>query len=291
MNTPKISVIMSVFNGGRYLREAINSILNQSFADFEFIIIDDASEDDTAGILDEYRRKDDRVIVVHQEKNMGLTKALNRGIRLARGAFIARQDADDVSFSHRFANQLSIFSSNRNVGLVTGWYYIIDEDSNSVLLRRIPHGDIVIKRLNHENMICHSSVLIRKEVLDWVGGYNENLRYGQDKDLWKRLQCRVHVLQEPIVKYRISTSNISHKRFVGDDGAKNSLLLKERQMRWLSSLLLQEREMIAARKVLSDGLRMRHLSARHLFYYGLSYCPSWAVDFYMWNLRAYLRRI
>ena len=111
MSNPQISVIMGVYNGAKYLKASIDSILNQSFTDFEYIIINDGSTDNTSDILESYN---DRRLKIIEQKNIGLTKSLNKAIKLSKGVFIARQDADDISKKHRFKEQIKYFIDNPN---------------------------------------------------------------------------------------------------------------------------------------------------------------------------------
>src|SRR5439155_11608891 len=125
-STPKISVVMPAYNAGAYLRDAVNSILDQTFRDFEFIIVNDGSSDDTALILQEYEKIDSRVRVFHQE-NQGMIAALNRGCRMARGKYIARMDADDISFPRRFEKQLEYIERHPQIGMLGTWVYNVDD--------------------------------------------------------------------------------------------------------------------------------------------------------------------
>ena len=113
VTTPKISVVMAVFNGAKFINESVDSILCQTFEDFEFIIIDDGSTDETVALVRKYQ--DERIIIYQNEQNVGLTKSLNLGLRLARGRFIARQDADDISLGQRFERQIEFLSKNSDV--------------------------------------------------------------------------------------------------------------------------------------------------------------------------------
>ena len=123
---PKISVVMAVYNGERHLREAIDSILNQTFADFEFVIIDDASTDRSGRILQEYAGKDKRIVIIGNETNMGLSKSLNKGIRLTKGEYIARMDADDISFPDRFEKQVKFLDDHNDIGILGTHYLQMD---------------------------------------------------------------------------------------------------------------------------------------------------------------------
>jgi len=125
MKNPEVTVLMSVYNGEKYLREAIDSILNQTFTDFEFLIVNDGSTDRTAEILRSY--DDPRIIIINNEKNIGLTKSLNIGLRMAKGEYIARMDADDVSMPERLQKQIELLNQKKNTGLVGTYYTIINE--------------------------------------------------------------------------------------------------------------------------------------------------------------------
>src|SRR5918996_2481069 len=117
ISTPKVSVVMPAYNAAVYLDEAVTSILNQTFREFEFIVINDGSTDDTVSILDKYEKSDSRIRVYHQE-NQGMIAALNRGCRLARGKYIARMDADDISLPRRFERQLEFMEGHPQIGIL-----------------------------------------------------------------------------------------------------------------------------------------------------------------------------
>ncbi|HEY9660554.1 MAG TPA: glycosyltransferase, partial [Allocoleopsis sp.] len=129
---PQISVLMAVYNGSRYVAEAIESILNQTFTDFEFLIIEDGSTDNTVQILQDYANRDPRIKLIQNEQNIGLTKSLNKGLKLAQGKYIARQDADDVSLPHRFEQQIAVFAQNPAAVLVSCSLELIDATGKTV---------------------------------------------------------------------------------------------------------------------------------------------------------------
>lgn len=182
---PLVSVVMSVYNEVRFLREAVNSILNQTFSNFEFIIINDGATDGSLEILKSYN--DERIIIVSQE-NMGLTKSLNKGIKLARGIYIARMDASDISAFTRLEKQAKVLETYKDISLVATWYSIIDENGKIIVKKRIPIGmDEIEQSLKRDNPICHGSVMIRKSVLREVDLYRPEFRYAQDYDLWLRI--------------------------------------------------------------------------------------------------------
>jgi glycosyltransferase involved in cell wall biosynthesis len=211
---PLVSVVMSVYNGERHVREAIESILNQTFRDFEFIIVNDGSADRTRKILESC--KDGRVVLIHQE-NQGLTKALNKGISLARGKYIARQDADDVSKPERLAKQAAFMEENQAAGLVSSWFEFIDERGNKTRIGQTPTDNAVIKeRLIKINQFCHGAAMIRKEAVDTVGAYREFFKYAQDHDLWLRIAEKYEVwnLPEPLYSYRVLDKAISSEKLL-----------------------------------------------------------------------------
>jgi len=205
---------MSVYNGERYLREAIDSILNQTFTDFEFIVIDDGSTDGTADILRTYT--DPRVRVISQQ-NQGLTISLNRGIAEAHGIFIARQDADDRSFPERFAIQVAFLSSNKDIALVGSAVEVISGTGKVLATFRHPGESADISEvITKYNCFWHGSVMFRRESFLALGGYSEAFVTAQDYDMWLRFSERYLLanLRDPLYAYRFSADSITVKRMV-----------------------------------------------------------------------------
>jgi len=214
METPLVSVVMSVFNGERFLREAVESILNQSFRDFEFVIIDDGSKDASASILGEYERCDPRVRVYHQQ-NRGLVESLIRGCALAQGKYIARMDADDVAVRDRLMWQVEFMESNPGVGILGGLVEFIDAAGSRGHPVRYPLRDAEIQQalLLRRPSFCHPALVLRKEVLVSVGGYRKLfVEAAEDYDLWLRLaeQCELANLGTVILSYRIHPNQLTH---------------------------------------------------------------------------------
>jgi glycosyltransferase involved in cell wall biosynthesis len=208
--TPTISVVMSVYNGAPFLGKAIESILSQSFSDFEFIIINDGSTDDTASILESYAGIDTR-IRIFSHKNKGLTESLNLGCALARGMFVARMDADDIAIKDRLLLQVQFMEAHPNVGLLGGAFDLIDANGKILCTETLPVEDREIRRaLVDSTAFLHPSVLMRKQVLDEVGGYRE-VTYAEDYDLWLRMSEHTLVANLPkvILQYRIHPDQIS----------------------------------------------------------------------------------
>ena len=210
---PEVSVIMTVYNGERYLNEAIRSILDQTFEDLEFVIIDDGSTDGTPEILEKLR--DPRVRILIQE-NRGLTASLNRGIRESRGRLIARMDADDISHPERIERQVTYLREHPDVGLVGTRTAFIDENSHVVGIYPIALSDARIrKRMMKGNIIFHGSVMFRRTCTDEVGMYREVFACSQDYDLWLRISERYRLanLNEVLYFWRINPEGITYQRY------------------------------------------------------------------------------
>lgn len=188
---PPLTVLMTVFNGEAYLKEAIESILGQSFSDFIFLILDNASEDATPDILNAYARKDPRIRVVTNEKNLGQTGALNKGLALTHTLYVARMDADDISIHDRFYRQLVFMENHPDVDVLGASILGIDKDGtpNGWSWRPPCTPEMISLDLTRwqGRGIPHPSSMFRTEVLQKIGGYNPALNYVQDFDLWHRL--------------------------------------------------------------------------------------------------------
>jgi len=232
---PALSVVMSVLNGRRYLGEAVDSILGQSFRDFEFIIIDDGATDGSGHLLDVYAQKDPRIRVIHQE-NRGLTSSLNIGLGFVRGPYVARMDADDVSEATRLARQVEFLDRHADHIAVGTSAHVIDEGGR--IVGRINLGgedrELAVRFLA-DNFMIHGSVMFRGE---HNVRYNNALRYAQDFDLWVRLRVlgKIANLSEPLYQWRQHSGAISARktteqkriaRWVADEHLQG--LLKQRQ--------------------------------------------------------------
>ena len=212
---PKITVLMSVYNGEKYLREAVDSILSQTFTDFEFLIIDDASTDRTPEILRSY--KDPRIMIVTNKENLGLTKSLNKGLALARGEYIARMDADDISLQERFEKQLMFLETHPDIVLVGTSFQAIDYEGNLledfILPRYILPTNIHYCDLLKSNFFVHGSVIFRREVVEKLSGYNELFRRCQDYALWLQMakSYSLYIIPDVLYKLRIHDDSVSKK--------------------------------------------------------------------------------
>ena len=212
MSPPIISVVMSVYNGQAFLAEAVESILGQTFRDFEFIVIDDGSTDRTEKILATYASRDGRLRVFRQE-NRGRTESLNIGIGLAEGTYIARMDADDVSLPHRLQLQVEFMERHPEVCLLSASYERINKQGR--LLDRVPVpllDDEIRSMMLHKNAMCHPAVMMRKEVVIACGGYRKVFSESEDYDLWLRMSERSQLanLEEPVLQYRVHCKQASN---------------------------------------------------------------------------------
>jgi len=204
MNSPAVSVVMSVYNAARYLRDSVESILGQSFGDFEFVIVNDGSTDASRDILAEYERQDRRIRMIDQE-NQGLTRALIRGCNEAGGRYIARQDADDLSHPRRLAEQAALLDRDPAVGFVSCWAQYIGPEGE--LLEKVtrPADPQEATRLlldERQGPPAHGSVMFRESTYKEAGGYRRQFYYAQDSDLWLRAAERAWIAYVPKVLYQ-----------------------------------------------------------------------------------------
>jgi len=209
---PRVSVLMSVHNGERYLREAIESILSQTFLDFEFIIVDDASRDGTPEILEKYAKQDERVRLLLNFRNRGLTRSLIRGLNVAQGEYLARQDADDLSLPTRLERQVDLLEHHPEVDVVGTWSAHIDVDGRVFGRTHVVNTTEAIREALSQGKtpFCHGSVMMRTAALEAVGGYDESFPVSQDFELWHRMLHagrRLVVLEEELYQYRLTPNN------------------------------------------------------------------------------------
>jgi glycosyltransferase involved in cell wall biosynthesis len=200
---PLLSVLLSVYNGEPYIQEAIDSILVQSFTDFELIIIDDKSTDDSLRIIK--NNTDKRIICIENHKNLGLVANLKNGVEIAKGKYIARMDADDKCLINRFEKQIYFLENNPDVSILGSSVIFFDKNGyESIGYQPINHDQIKCELLYSFTML-HPSVMMRKERLYEFGlNYDINYIYGEDHDLWVRAIRHVNFanIYEPLLKMR-----------------------------------------------------------------------------------------
>jgi glycosyltransferase involved in cell wall biosynthesis len=234
---PKVTVLMPVYNGEQYLREAIDSILCQTFQDFEFLIIDDGSSDHSIDIINSYQ--DTRIALIKNEINLGLVLTLNKGLSLAKGEYIARMDADDISFCDRLENQIAFLDTNPDVSLLGTNAQIIDSEGNPQGFCNVISGYELIKwQMCFSSPFIHPSVIFRSQIIDKVNGYTSEAikgreKYsGEDYDLWRRISkiSQVDNLQKTLIYLRKHDGNLTKiylKEHLRNASIINSLVIQE----------------------------------------------------------------
>lgn len=219
MTSPVITVGMSVFNAAPYLRPAVESILAQTEPNFEFLIVNDGSSDDSGEILARFARIDSRITVIEQA-NQGLVPSLNTLIANAKGRFFARMDADDISAPHRFARQRAFLEEYPDYGVVGSWAEDMDElgrpRSGKGPEHPTNHDDFVAAIARGGRLLCHPAAMMRRDVLESVGGYRPAFRHCEDYDLWLRLAAvtKLCSLPERLIRYRYSETQVSNRHLV-----------------------------------------------------------------------------
>jgi hypothetical protein len=203
--------VIAVYDGERYIGAAIDSVLGQSFRDFELLVVDDGSTDRTAEIVRE--RRDPRLRVISNERNLGLSRSLNRGLCEARGELVARLDADDLCVPDRLRRQVAFMDANPDVALAGSWYVEMAADGAIGARRQLPtdHWDLRWQLCFYCPFV-HSAVLWRRRTIaDEVGQYDERLTYSMDYDLWRRIaqRCRVANLPEYLVLLRVHAASMT----------------------------------------------------------------------------------
>jgi hypothetical protein len=214
---PALSVIMPAYNAGRFLAPAIESVLNQTWTDFEFIIIDDGSTDGTRERIEEYAARDPRIRSHPNPHNLCVTRTLNRALSFVRADWVARMDADDLSFPHRFAQQMRAIQENPGVGLVTCPFDVIDASDRQQPGWRgicfqpdvLPFFLLFYNRLNAHGQVVYSTKLVRA-----LGGYSENYYLSEATELWLRIvkHAPIAVVPEPLYAWRSANPNSVTKR-------------------------------------------------------------------------------
>jgi glycosyltransferase involved in cell wall biosynthesis len=232
-DAPRVSVVMPVYNAARFLGEAIESVLGQTFPALELVTVDDASTDRSWEILQEHARRDPRVRPFRNERNLGIVRTRNRAFAEAdpRSAYFAIMDSDDVCMPTRLERQVAFLDAHADHALVGGHNLVIDETSREIGFRPYPTThDEIVRVMGRYNPISQPTATVRRAALDAVGRYDENFPRCQDYELWLRLAARYKVanLDEPTLKYRWSATQgkRSHMR----ETLKLTLRLQRRWM-------------------------------------------------------------
>lgn len=217
MKSPRISVILPVYNGAEYLAESLKSVLSQSFSDFELLVLDDASTDDSAAIAE--AMEDDRIRVVRHESNRRLPATLNHGLELAKGEFIARMDADDLCMPDRFQRQVRLLDSRPEIGICGGWVRLVGGVTG--VTREYPVSPDAVEAFRHFHCpFAHPTVMVRRHLME-----EHQLRYDptavavEDFELWTRLlqQTRGANIPEVLLEYRMHEASVTSQNWSAMD--------------------------------------------------------------------------
>ena len=246
MTSPAVSVVMAAYNAAEFLREALDSVIAQTSADWELVVVEDGSADDTPAILREYAARDDRVKIVENGRNLGLPESLNRGIAAARSPLIARLDADDVAEPNRLARQLAELDRRPALDLLGSWTAEIDERG------RFTGGGFALPddanligwAMTRTNVIYHPTALFRRTAFDAAGGYQAGK--AEDYDLFARMLvggAGVGIVPERLVRYRLSAGQMT--RASADAQRADAGAVRHRYTAWASGGIESSADLLA----------------------------------------------
>lgn len=241
---------MSVYNGGSFLQDAVQSILSQTFGSFELIIINDGSTDDTDEILRKYQRSDNRAAIYDQE-NRGLIASLNRGFSLAKGKYIARMGADDICDVRRLEMQVAFLDAHPEIGIVGTGVLIVDEHGAVIHRQVMPtHPRLIDWHLAFENCFIHSSVMMRRDVVQALGYYRSGALHAEDYDLWSRARAvtRLTNLPDMLVRRREWGGNICTVHFLEQE--HTACIISRSMMEGILGRLMDLETVACARRLL-----------------------------------------
>lgn len=209
MNNETVSIVLPVYNAQDYINESIYSILNQTFTNFELIIIDDGSTDKSYEIINSF--DDPRIKILKHERNLGLIKSLNEGIRLSSGELIARMDADDISQPKRLEKQVNFLKSNHNIGVCSTWYEVMAR--KKYIKRDETDPEKVKSLLLYYCPLAHPTVMFKKSIIEKVNYYSTDYPHAEDYELWIRLIEITNIanIPEVLFRYRPHDNQVSNK--------------------------------------------------------------------------------
>jgi glycosyltransferase involved in cell wall biosynthesis len=213
-NNPKVSVVMPVYNGEKYLAQAIESILNQTYQNFEFIIINDASNDNTENIILGYKNKDPRIVYIKNKKNLQISSSRNKGVEISKTEYIVSMDADDIAENNRIDIQIKELINDDEIGVVGCNINLIDSYGNFIAQRKYPKTDKELKSVMFRyNPFAQPGTIIRKSAILKAGLYNPKLTTAEDLDLWFKIgkYYKFKSVDKPLLNYRLSLNSSSNK--------------------------------------------------------------------------------
>ncbi len=292
MSQPFFSVVLPVYNAQTYLGECIESVLTQTFTDWELIIVDDASMDATPDILRRYAGRDPRIKVLRNEKNMERSFSANRAVRASAGEWIARIDGDD-RYHPGFLGEVSseIRKNGDSHCFYTALVRIIDDAGKTVIGEvSLPGAKKVMQMILRENVICHSASCYPKALWEKVGGYAATQTEPDDLGLWKRFlreDVRLVIIRQALVDYRIHFSNTTLAFDLGKSSSemsRNEMAVRNKE--WKIPIFLRQGMLQDARRDLEEIFRLKsRKKAKDRLYYLLTFFPARLVRFIMWEIR------
>ncbi|MFZ1720667.1 MAG: glycosyltransferase [Candidatus Moraniibacteriota bacterium] len=215
MNRPLVSVVMANYNNARFLPEAIESVLAQTYRNFEFFIVDDGSGDNSNEIIKKYQSKDSRIRHIRNEKNLGQSQTRNKAIEQANGAFIAIVDSDDICLPSRFEKQVNYMEANRDFGVIGTAYIIINKNGEQCSKKLVDDPDVMIR--NGRVLVHNPTCMVRRYVFEKYGNFNSSFDYAEDAELyfrWYGQGVRFANIDQYLYKYRIHGGNVSTKKMM-----------------------------------------------------------------------------
>lgn len=228
-SAPSVSILMPAYNAMPYLTEALDDLLAQTMGDFELVVVEDGSTDDTLATLRAYAARDGRLVILENEQNRGLVYSLNRGLERCRASLVARADADDRYAPDRLERQVAFMDAHPDVGLLSCAVTKMTEDGRPFATTRWPTEDAHIRlRELFENSFSHPGVMFRADLVRAVGGYDPAFESAEDCDLWARLRPHTHLanLPDPLVRYRVVSTSMMRTR--GAVGPRLGLAVRQR---------------------------------------------------------------
>ncbi len=211
---PKISVLMPAYNTEKYISEAIESILNQTFEDFEFIILDDCSTDMTWEIIQRYAKKDERIVVLRNEENLGIPVNRNKLVSMAKGIYVVWQDSDDISLPYRIEKQFNFMEKNLDVGICGGWLQFFNNE-NLLGIRKYDNDDKKLRsHIFKYSPVAQPVAMIRRFIINDVGMYNVDYKVAQDLDMSFKIGIKYKFanIPEVLLNYREHDKSITFKK-------------------------------------------------------------------------------
>jgi len=265
VSNPLVSVVMAVYNGEHYLKPTVESTLNQTFKNFEFVIVNDASNDRTKEIIHSFN--DPRIKLYNNEKNIGQTKSLNAGLNVAKGKYIARIDAGDVSMPNRLQKQVAFIEKNKDITVLGTSAFRYDESGqiiDVVHMPRSPKGRL--QRIFFASPLVHISVLMKRDIIESIGGYNEEYDVLADYELWSNLTKKgygLSNLKEILAGYLVSPKSFGSKHSMGKSLSEASKIIQS-NVNTLTSLSISLKEATQLYKFLA--LNMYEMTQEDILY-------------------------